>query len=93
MAINLTTAKILTLGILSHKEVIVRSHDSISAKHLPEIQGDASAAGITRMFLARWRANEWKIVVSVLQLGVVGVDLVDLQWNGFIVHVAFDRPS
>ena len=64
--INLATAKILTFIVLSHKEVVVRSHDPISPKHLSQVKGDASATGITGMLLSCRRADEWKVIIREL---------------------------
>lgn len=40
------------------------------------------------MLLARGWANEGKVVIGILQLGIVRVNLVDMQWDSFIVEVA-----
>ena len=34
-------------------------------------------------------AHEWKVEVGILKLRVVGVDLVDEEWNVFVITIAF----
>jgi hypothetical protein len=36
------------------------------------------------------RADEGEIVIGILQLGIVGVDLIDEKGNVFVVFVALD---
>jgi hypothetical protein len=37
-----------------------------------------------------WRADEGKIEVGILKLGVVGVDFVDEEWDVFLISIGID---
>jgi hypothetical protein len=45
------------------------------------------------MVSASRRTYERKVVVCILELGIIGVDLINKEWNCFAVFVAFDRPT
>ena len=45
------------------------------------------------MVSASRRTNEWKVVVCILELGIIRVDLINKERNCFAVFVAFDRPT
>ena len=45
------------------------------------------------MVSASRRTYEWKVVVCILELGIIGVDLINKERNCFAVFVAFDRPT
>jgi hypothetical protein len=39
------------------------------------------------------RAYKWKIVVRILELGIIGVDFVDEKGDCFAIFVALDGPT
>jgi hypothetical protein len=43
--------------------------------------------------VASRRADEGKIEVGILKLGVVGVNLVDEQWDVFLISIGIDRVA
>lgn len=45
------------------------------------------------MVRAGWGADKGEVVVGVLELGVIGVDFVDEEGDGFVVFVGFDGPA
>jgi len=49
----------LAFLVLAHGKIVVRCHYPVSTKNLPKVEGDASAAYVSCMLLARWWANEW----------------------------------
>lgn len=81
--------------VLAHLEVDVGRLDSVAAEHLAEVEGDALAAeqAAADVVVVRGGADEGEVVVCVLQLSVVGVDLVYQERNRFAVFVALDGPS
>lgn len=45
------------------------------------------------MFFAAGRTYEGEVEVGILELGVIGEDLVDEKRDGFVVVVAIDRVA
>jgi hypothetical protein len=43
--------------------------------------------------VASRRADEWKIEVGILKLGVVRVDFVDEEWDVFLISIGGDRVA
>jgi hypothetical protein len=65
---------------------------AITSEYFTKVEGNALSTEKreSSLFLAGWRADEWKIVVGILKLGMVGVDFVNEEGNCFVVFVAFD---
>lgn len=81
--VDLVAAEVVQLIVLAHLQFVVRDHDPVASQDFSQVESNVGAgdeAGAMSLSAARG-ADEGKLRVGVLDLGVVAVDLVDKERN------------